>query len=128
MKEIKPKLETEGFKVDVFDFVGSPKPLPKNIGKRQSSPKSLDTTTTIDTITNIFADYDIGNINVFEAMDRVEAWHKDKARSYVPEKREYAPKLTLINPDDPVHYNAIAFGQNEAIDQTLKAIGGQENE
>ena len=166
MKEIKPKLETEGFKVDEFDFVGSPKPLPKNIGNQQSSPKSLDTTTTIDKEQTVFTNLApedkewTAHVNLLNKwtpqesvlrhiiqyarsgkhyptdmhVDLILQWHQDKARSYVLEVIGEDVKLpeSLINYDDDAtknyFQNKLRAEQRAKLDQTLKAIGGQDNE
>jgi len=52
---------------------------------------------------------------LYEAKQAILKWHKDKARSYVPEKGTPTKDL-----DNQMLYQL--QGYNEAIDQTLKAI------
>ena len=79
--------------------------------------KSLDTPTIDDILTAFYkktlrVDGNTPNARA-EATQALVQWHKDKARSYVPEK-----------PSNELTHMSIAeqHGYEQAIDQTLKAI------
>ena len=79
-------------------------------------------------------------IHMHEAKQALLQWHKDKARSYVLEviggdesylleadkEYELGELLDIMNPIEL--RNKLRAQQRAKLDQTLKAIGGQENE